>query len=255
MIIFSNKLKIFLLTVFLFFCGAASAQSLRSLVNNGVKLYNKGQTTDSEVKFKKGLEKAPNNFQANFDLGDAYYKEQKYDQAVKAYGSALTKTKNNFLKSEVYHNIGNALLKDKKYKESVGAYEQSLKLNPNDKDTKYNLSYALDMMKNKNNKQNQKNNKNDKNNKNNKNKQDQNQQNKQDQNKNKNQQNKQQQNNQQNQDKKEQQNQQKQNQAGQNEMSKAQAEQILNALKGNEKDIQKELHKVKGKQVKTQKDW
>ena len=67
--------------------------------------------------------------------------------------------------------MDNSLLKSKKVKESIGAYVNSLKLNPNDQATKYNLSYALDMLKNQN--KNQKN-KNDKNNKNQQNKKDQN---------------------------------------------------------------------------------
>jgi len=38
-------------------------------------------------------------------------------------------------------------------------------------------------------------------------------------------------------------------------MSKEEAEQILNALKENEKDIQKKLRQKTGVRVKTDKDW
>ena len=140
-------------------------QAARTNVNNGVELYNKGKYIDSEVEFKKGLQKAPDNFNSSFNLGDSYYKEGKYDDAIKSYASALSKANSSELKSKTYHNIGNALLKGEKYKESVGAYANALKLNPRDEQTKYNLSYALSMMKN-----NDQKNKNDKNNKNNKDK-------------------------------------------------------------------------------------
>ncbi len=218
------------------FVSNISAQSKRSLVNDGVDLYKLGKYNDAEVKFKKGLEKDPKMFQGHFNLGDTYYKEGRYDEALQAYKNSLEYTKDKEDQAKVFHNIGNSLLKSKKYKESVGAYANSLKLNPKDKDTKYNLSYALNMLK-----QNQ----------------DKNQQNKNDKNKDKNKDNKQNQN--QNQQNKQDKNQNKQNQQQQqqqkNQISKEEAQRILDALKNNEQDLQKKLRKDKSKPVATEKDW
>ncbi|MCL4538508.1 MAG: tetratricopeptide repeat protein [Bacteroidetes bacterium] len=216
--------------------GGASAQSVRSSVNKGVNLYDAGKYAGSETEFKKGLEKSPDNFQAHFNLGDSYYKQGKYQDALNSYLAALPNAKSNALKSLVYHNIGNSLLKDKKIKESIEAYTKALRLNPNDQATKYNLSYALDLLKNQN-----KQNKDNKNKKNNKDK------NKQNKNKNNQQNNR---NNQQNQNKNNQ-----QNQPQQNKISKAQAQAIFSALNNDEKNLQKQLRKMTGKPVKTAKDW
>ena len=218
------------------------AQSTRSMINDGVDQYHQKKYSDAEVNFKKGLEKAPDSFQGNFNLGDAYYKQLRYDDALKQYQTSLSKTNNEDLKSKAYHNIGNSLLKTEKYKESIDAYKNALKLNPNDNDTKYNLSYALNML---NQKQDQKDkNKNDKNKDQDKDKKDQDKkdQDKKDQNKD----NK-------DQDKKDQQKQPQQPEK--NKISKEQAEQILNALKNDEKDLQKKLRKKVGVPVKTDKDW
>ncbi len=223
-----------------------NAQSTRSLVNEGVDLYKKGKMNDAEVNFKKGVSKSPKNLQANFNLGDAYYKNKRFKEAINAFNKALLTSKDKIFKSKVYHNIGNSYLKQKKLKESIEAYKNALKLNPNDKETKYNLSYALQQMKNNKSKKN----KNDKNNKNkDKNKKDKKKKN--DKNKDKDQQNKDQKNNQ---DKK---SNPKQNPAQQkkNKISKEQAKQILNALMNNEKKLQKKLRKRKAKVVKTEKDW
>lgn len=222
--------------------GDAAAQSTRSSVNKGVDLYHEGKYIDSEVEFKKGLEKSPDNLQGNFDLGDSFYKEGKFEDALRSYNAALSKAGDNDLKAKIYHNMGNALLKDQKIKESIGAYIHSLRLNPNDESTKYNLSYALDMLKNQNNQ-----NKNNDKNKNNQN------QNKNDQNKNQNQN----QNNQNQQNKNDQRNQQQNQQAQQPppKISKDQAEAIFNALNNDEKDLQKQLRKMKGQPIKTDKDW
>ncbi len=67
---------------------------------------------------------------------------------MKSFQSAFVDAKNDSEKAKLYYNIGNSLLKSQKIKESVGAYKESLKLNPNDQQAKYNLSYALNMLKN-----------------------------------------------------------------------------------------------------------
>lgn len=215
-----------------------SAQSKRSLNNDGVDLYASKKYSDSEVKFKKSLEKDPELFQGHFNLGDSYYKQGRYDEAIQSYKNSLQFTDDKYNEAKVYHNIGNSLMKQQKFQESIGSYINALKKNPDDLDTKYNLSYALNMLK-----QNQQQQKQDKNDKNQDKNKDQQQQQNQDQ---------------QNQDKKEQNKDKQQNQPQQqqkNQISKEDAQRILEALKNNETDLQKKLRKVKGKPVVTDKDW
>jgi Ca-activated chloride channel homolog len=251
-----NVFKIITLALCFIIEGYSHAQSLRNLVNDGVDKYKNKKFTDSEVDFKKGLEKAPDNFQAKFNLGDAQYKQQRYDEAIKSYQQALKFVNDKDLKAKVYHNIGNSLLKSQKYKESVDAYINALKMNSKDEETKYNLSYALNMLKQQQeNKQQNKNNKQDNKQDKNKDKQDQN---KQDQNKNdKNQQNQNQNKDQQAQqdNTKQQDKQDQQSKQDKNKMSKEEAQRILNALKNNEQDLQKKLRKFEGKRVTVSKDW
>jgi len=71
------------------FVGIILPQSTRSLVNDGVDLYNKGKINDAEVNFKKGLEISPKNLEANFNIGDTYYKNQRYDEAIYAFQKSL----------------------------------------------------------------------------------------------------------------------------------------------------------------------
>lgn len=216
-----------------------NAQSKRNLINDGVNLYEGKKYSDAEVKFKKGLEKDNKMFQGHFNLGDAYYKQGRYDEALQAYKNSLQFTKDKEDEAKVYHNIGNSLLKSKQVKESLGAYAKSLKLNPKDDDTKYNLSYALNLMKQNQQQQKNKNDQNKDKNKDKQNNQNQNQQNNQDQ-KDKN---------------KDKQNQQQQQQQQKNQISKQEAQRILDALKNNEADLQKKLRKMKGKPIATDKDW
>jgi tetratricopeptide (TPR) repeat protein len=236
--------------ILLFTCNSFS-QSLRGVVNEGVENYNDNKYSDAEVNFKKGVEKSPENFEAKFNLGDALFKQERYDDAITSFQSSMQMAKNDEEKAKVHYNIGNSLLKSQKIKESIEEYKQSLKLNPDDQEAKYNLSYALEMLKNQNEKEKQQNKDQDQN----KNKDDN-----QDKKENKDQQKQDQQKDQQQQDQKKQDQQSEQDNTKQKQqppqkISKEEAERILGALKDNEKDLQKQLRKIKGKRVKTDKDW
>lgn len=244
-----------LIVILLLINGVFSAQSVRSLNNTGVDKYDEDSFSDAEVNFKKAIEENAETFEAHYNLGSSLYKQERYDEAIKSYQSALAVAETDAQKSQIFYNQGNALLKGQKIQESIEAYKEALKINPGDLEAKYNLSYALEMLKNQQNQQQQNQNNQDQNqDQNNDQQQNQDQQNK-DQNKDQQNQNKQ---NQQNQDQKkqDQQNQQQQQQQqNKDQISKEEAQRILQALKNNEADLQKELRKKKGKATKSAKDW
>jgi len=102
------------------FTNSTNAQTMRGLINDGVDLYKEKKFADAEVNFKKGTEKNPDSFEAKFNLGDAYYKQQRYDEAIKTFQSSFVNAKNDEEKAKIYHNIANSLLKSQKVKESIG---------------------------------------------------------------------------------------------------------------------------------------
>lgn len=230
---------------------AGFSQSNRSTINDGVDKYEEKKYTDAEIDFRKVVENSPKNFEANFNLGTSYYKQGKYEDAIKSFTGSLESAENEN-RAKVFHNIGNSLLKSNKLEESVEAYKTALKFNPNDQDTKYNLSYALEMLKNKD-KDKNKQDKNDQNKKD-QDKQDQQQQNQDQQNKDPNKQDQQQNPKPQDQESKQDNTKQPQ-QPKEQKISKEEAQRILDALKNNEKDLQKQLRKVKGRPKQTGKDW
>lgn len=223
--------------IYMFLLTAITAQTYRGLVNDGVNFYENKRFTDAEVNFRKGIEKNKKGFEATFNLGDALYKQHRYDESAKYFQNSYANAKDNSHKAKALYNLGNALLKDRKINESINAYKESLKIDPNDKEAKYNLSYVLNLLK----KQNQQKNNQDKN------QQDKNQQNKDDQ-KNQNQDN-------QNKEQNRQQNQKREQNKQQQKLKKDEAQKILDALKRNQKDIQKDIRKKNAQKVYTDKDW
>jgi len=120
----------------------AAAQQERSLTRDGNRLFDKGKYADAEASYKKALEKKSTFTEAVFNLGDAMYKQERYDDAIRQFELSAKTLTDPKLKAQAYHNIGNSQLGKKEYEKAVDAYKQSLKLNPSDRDTKYNLAYA-----------------------------------------------------------------------------------------------------------------
>ena len=230
------------MAAFMFCCGAVFAQKAeRKNVREGNKLYETEKFTEAEIAYRKSLEVNPRSSEGTYNLGNALYKQKKFPEAAEQYqllagqGEKMIETPEGKARlAEIYHNVGNIGMQSKEYAKSVEAYKQSLRLNPKDDETRYNLALAQKMLKDQ--QQNQQN-------------QDQNKQQQQDQQEDKKDQNKDQQQN------KEQQ-QPPQPQKKDNEMSKENAEQLLNSVMQDEKDVQ---DKVKKQQViqggRLEKDW
>ena len=240
----SKLIHIYIL-ISILFTFSLNAQSIRGLVNDGVDEYEENKFAEAEVNFKKGIEEDIENFESRFNLGDAIYKQGRFEEALEEFKNSLPLSQTDESKASIFHNIGNAFLKSQKLQESIGAYREALKLNPDDMETKYNLSYALKQM------QNQQNNQQNQQNQDNKdqNKDQQNQDDQQEQEQNKDQQQKEQEKNQ------DQQQKQQQPKESKDEISKDEAQRILDALKNNEAELQKKMREQKTKKTNVEKDW
>lgn len=232
---------------------AAFAQQEKKYIHKGNELYKQGKYTEAEASYRSSVEKAKSSIAGNFNLGDALYKQKKFDNAAQKFTEIAGSSENKQVKAQAYHNLGNSLLEAKKLEESIAAYKKSLLNNPKDDQTRYNLAYAQEKLKQ------QQQNKNDKNKDKNKDKKDQQNKDQQDKDK-KNQDNKDQKDkDKQDQDKKDQDKKDQQNgqQPQPNQLSKEDAERMLEALKNEEKNTQDKLKNKKAKGVKGRivKDW
>lgn len=198
-------------------------------VRKGNRSYGKENYTESEVHYRRGLDKNSDSFESHFNLGDALFRQEKYPEALEQYVEAekclkvaedLREEKLNSRLADTYHNIGNACYAQQQYDQAVAAYQQSLRHNPKDDETRYNLVKAMQQLKQQQQQQNQ------------------NQQNKQDQ-----------------QQQQEQQQQQQQQQQDEQQMDKETAEQILQALEQDEQETQEKMQRQQGKKRRLEKEW
>lgn len=234
-----------------------SAQSDRSDVRAGNRDFKKGQYREAEIEYKRALLKDSASVTARYNLGNALYKASSYNEA-ELYFKGLGDTLKNLSRSKAsdyFHNSGNLALQQKKYQEAVEAFKESLRLEPDNFETKSNLAYAQKMLKNQQNQQQNQQNQNQDQNNQNQDQQDQNQN--QDQNKDQNQDR----NNDQNQDQDQNQNQDQQDQQqnqDQPQISPQAAQQMLQAIEDKEKQTQDKVRKAKALQQKSkekEKNW
>src|SRR5665647_1488079 len=235
-----------LLCVFLIISVNLNGQADKKFIRKGNREYEKNKFSDSEISYRKAVDNNKQSPDAVFNVGDALYKQNKFEEAGKQFIENTNQNENKIKKSAGLYNLGNSLLKANKIQESIDAYKNSLKLRPDNKEAKYNLSYAQDLLKQQ--QEQQKKQQQDKD------KQDQNKdKNKQDQKKDQNDKNKDQQKDQKdNQDQKQQ-----QQQPQKQEISKEDAQRLLNSLANDEKNVQEKvkLAKATKTKVRTVKNW
>ena len=203
-------------------------QAERKYIRQGNKQYKEEVFDESEILYRKALEKEQQSYSGEFNLGDAMYKQEKFEDAARSFHKLAENQTDPVKLGELYHNIGNSLLKANQLEASIEAYKQALRNNPADNETRHNLAYAQQMQ--------------------------QQQQDQQDQDQNQDQQDQQQNQDQQDQPQNQDQQQQQQQQP---QISREDAQRMLQALQQDEQELQEKLKKQKAQatKVKVLKDW
>jgi tetratricopeptide (TPR) repeat protein len=211
--------KIVLAILTLLISAVVAAQNDESLVAKGNELYKKQQFDQAAGQYRKAADLNTKNAKAQYNLGDALYRSKKVEEAEEAFDNAAGNAKDETSKSKALYNKGVALSTTKKLQESIDAYKEALRLNSYDEEARQNLQKALNELK------------------------------------------KQSQQNQQNQQKKEnkkqdkQQNPQPQQQKNNSKLTQKQVEQMLSALRKDEKKLQQDLQKKNNIGRSNSKDW
>ena len=227
--IFGRKQRTTTLIVALLVASASFAQNDRKYITQGNKLFRSGQFDKAEVAYRKAIEKNPRNPQAHYNLGNSLMAQKKDSAAVQSFQKSTELETSKIRKAMAFHNMGVVCQQHKMYGEAIEAYKNSLRLNPKDDATRYNLELCKRQQRNQKNQD----------------KQDQNKQ----KDKNGNDQKDEKQKNKDKQDQKKNNN--------ENKMSKENAEQMLNAAMQQEKSTQQRMKKAmqKPRTNKLDKEW
>jgi tetratricopeptide (TPR) repeat protein len=227
----------------------------RSKIKKGIQSFEKEQWDESLQHFQDALLDDPENPVGHYNVGESLYKKKNYEEALKSYEKALS-TDQIAIREKIYYNLGNTYYQLNKYQEAIQSYIKALDLDPDDQDAKHNLELVRAKLKEMAEKQPMENQQQQQQQSGGQQQQQQQQGDEQDQNEQEQEQHQEQQQAQEGDEKKEQDKQSVKPVEKQKELTKEEAERILQALKSEEKENQKlrQVQRPAGR-APVEKDW
>ena len=131
----------------LLFSLAAFAQTDRDYIRRGNRLMRDSVYDKAQVQYQKAIEKDNTNPISHFNLGNALLYQNKAEDAMKEYETAARLEKDKTRLAQIYHNMGVVLQSAKQFDKAVACYRNSLRNDPTNDETRYNYALSLFQMK------------------------------------------------------------------------------------------------------------
>lgn len=138
-----GRAKLFSIMVVLVICCGNRVQANE----NPEEFYRTGNYQKAEQAFIKKDMDAPKDVRNRYNRGCASFQNANYEGASAAFRSALKRTDDKKITFRSAYNLGNSLFKQGDLEGAAQAFKQAIKINPGDKDSKYNYGLALKTIK------------------------------------------------------------------------------------------------------------
>ncbi|MZH46379.1 MAG: tetratricopeptide repeat protein [Nitrospinae bacterium] len=132
----------FLFFLILFFQSPAFAESVDTKMREGISQYYEGEFKEAADNFSFAHTDRPEDSRISYNLGNARYRDGKFQEAMQAYSQSALDENNPTIRKKSLYNTGNTMVKLGKLEEAESAYKKVLELDPGDMDAKYNLEYV-----------------------------------------------------------------------------------------------------------------
>lgn len=129
--------------ILFFFSLTAYGQGWRDTLLMARNAYKSEKYEEALSYYESAQKTAPDNVNLSDEMAQSAYKARKFDRAEKIYQQNHKLKESSKDRSESMHNLGNARMKQKNYQGAIEAYKDALRENPNDDETRYNLSEAI----------------------------------------------------------------------------------------------------------------
>ena len=134
------KRFLFVMALLLAYTVSGMAQTDRQYIRSGNKYYRQQNFVKAEAEYRKSLSVNPEHPQTLYNLGCALVMQKKDSVAVQQFEKAAKIETGRMRKAKIYHNIGFVCQSHKLYGDAINAYKESLRNNPADNETRYNLA-------------------------------------------------------------------------------------------------------------------
>ncbi|MEC5164575.1 tetratricopeptide (TPR) repeat protein [Flavobacterium sp. PL11] len=133
--------------LFLFWGLVSFAQKKDRILPRANKEYADNKFAEAEADYRISISKFPNKATAPYNLGNSIYRQKQSSEAKYAYVTALKNSKSRAEKHRAFHNLGNVFMNEKDYTQAVEAYKNALRNDPTDEESRYNYALAKKMLK------------------------------------------------------------------------------------------------------------
>ncbi len=128
-------------------CILAQNMPERGLVRKGNRQFGRERYERSVDSYTRALEASPDCFEAGYNLSNALFRSERYDKAEQTLKGFITdSTRTEKERAEAYYNLGNTQFMQQKLQEALESYRNSLRLNPEDMEAKYNYAYTKKLL-------------------------------------------------------------------------------------------------------------
>ncbi len=155
-----RKYLIFIVAVLTVWAQEASAQRYpeRRLVRKGNRAYEREDYGRSIERYTRAAELAPESFEAQYNLANALFRTQAYDKAAEIFGALAADSLRTLQdRADAFYGLGDAQLAQQQLKEALESFKNTLRINPDDEEARFNYAYTKKLLKDQQNQQNQQN--------------------------------------------------------------------------------------------------
>ncbi|MBD8018692.1 tetratricopeptide repeat protein [Kaistella pullorum] len=137
--------KYLFMLIFTAFAGnfVFAQENYNTLVHEGNKMFDKSDFEGASGKYMSAIKNNAKDFTAHYNLGNALYKQKKYEEAKAEYVKANELATNLADKAASLYNLGNAHMQSNDSRSAADYYKQALKQDPYNETIRKNYEIAM----------------------------------------------------------------------------------------------------------------
>ena len=137
--------KYLFMLIFTAFAGnfVFAQENYNTLVYEGNKMFDKSNLEGASGKYMSAIKNNAKDFTAHYNLGNALYKQKKYEEAKAEYVKANELATNLADKAASLYNLGNAHMQSNDSRSAADYYKQALKQDPYNETIRKNYEIAM----------------------------------------------------------------------------------------------------------------
>ena len=137
-----SKFVIRLILIFSVMTIVVACASTAQRNTSGNAQYNQGNYRQAINDYQGNMVANPDDPIAYYNMASALAGLDVFDRAIDSLEQAIDLADDDLI-AEAYYNLGNVFFEMERYQEAVSAYQQTLLIDPDDDDARYNLELAL----------------------------------------------------------------------------------------------------------------